>query len=354
MDKPQIIVHAEKALNYTVFDTKWIPYSAKIMVLGSHPSNTGAFEIYELNDGSLTLLKQESKSKAIKCGTFGASTMYQRELATGNFDGKMQIWNLEKSEFPIYSVDAHKEIINCIDGIGGLGEGKGAPEIVTGSREGSVKVWDPRQKKRPVACMEPAPQETRRDTWTVAFGHAYHQNERCVCAGYDNGDVKMFDLRTLSVKWETNLKNGVCCVEFDRKDIQMNKLVATSLESKFRVYDLRTLHPKKGFAHLNERAHNSTIWLARHLPQKRDIFMTTGGSGKLCLWKYSYPPNRRINDQDGVPMGVAGSVQQLQNQTIGTQPITGLDWNKDKMGLIVCSGLDQTIRAVIVTRLAAL
>ena len=40
-------------------------------------------------------------------------------------------------------------------------------------------------------------------------GHVYSQEERCVCAGYDNGDLKMFDLRTMSVKWETNLKNGV-------------------------------------------------------------------------------------------------------------------------------------------------
>lgn len=31
---------------------------------------------------------------------------------------------------------AHKEIINSIDGVGGLGIGEGAPEIVTGSRDG--------------------------------------------------------------------------------------------------------------------------------------------------------------------------------------------------------------------------
>ena len=30
----------------------------------------------------------------------------------------------------------HSEIINCIDGVGGLGIGEGAPEIVTGSRDG--------------------------------------------------------------------------------------------------------------------------------------------------------------------------------------------------------------------------
>ena len=36
----------------------------------------------------------------------------------------------------MFSADAHKEIINCIDGVGGLGIGEGAPEIVTGSRDG--------------------------------------------------------------------------------------------------------------------------------------------------------------------------------------------------------------------------
>ena len=40
-------------------------------------------------------------------------------------------------------------------------------------------------------------------------GNSYSDTERCVCAGYDNGDVKLFDLRTMSLRWETNLKNGV-------------------------------------------------------------------------------------------------------------------------------------------------
>lgn len=44
--------------------------------------------------------------------------------------------NLEAPEMPVYSVKGHKEIINTIDGIGGLGIGEGAPEIVTGSRDG--------------------------------------------------------------------------------------------------------------------------------------------------------------------------------------------------------------------------
>lgn len=39
-------------------------------------------------------------------------------------------------EVPVYTVKAHKEILNSIDGVGGLAVGDGAPEIVTGSRDG--------------------------------------------------------------------------------------------------------------------------------------------------------------------------------------------------------------------------
>jgi WD repeat-containing protein 92 len=39
---------------------------------------------------------------------------------------------------PIYTVKAHKQIINCVDGVGGLGIGEGAPEILTASRDGEI------------------------------------------------------------------------------------------------------------------------------------------------------------------------------------------------------------------------
>ena len=50
-----------------------------------------------------------------------------------------------------------------------------------------------------------------------------------VAAGYDNGDVKFFDLKKQMFIWDTNLRNGVCGIEFDRKDIIMNKLGAATL-----------------------------------------------------------------------------------------------------------------------------
>lgn len=48
MDKPQIICHVEKSLNYTLFDCKWIPKTAKFIVVGSQPRGTGTIELFEI------------------------------------------------------------------------------------------------------------------------------------------------------------------------------------------------------------------------------------------------------------------------------------------------------------------
>lgn len=89
-------------------------------------------------------------------------------------------------------------------------------------------------------------------------GNSYNDAERCIAAGYDNGDVKLFDLRwalvccvvlfaflrssvlnmglvslvcrTNTMRWETNVGNGVVGLEFDRKDIEMNKVRGRGLQ----------------------------------------------------------------------------------------------------------------------------
>ena len=42
---------------------------------------------------------------------------------------------------------------------------------------------------------------------------------------YDNGDVKMWDLRNMSLYWDTNVGNGVCGLEYDRRDIKVGMVV---------------------------------------------------------------------------------------------------------------------------------
>jgi WD40 repeat protein len=318
--------------------------------MGLKAKGTGILEVHELQSGSAKKLTEKEVKAGIKCGTFGASPLEERNIATGDYDGNVAIWDLDKMDAPVWSVNGHKSIINCIDGCGGLNIGGGAPELVTASRDGCVKVWDPRVKDA-VVSLEPAEGETARDCWAVAFGNSFSDEDRCVVAGYDNGDVKLFDLRTSTMRWETNVGNGVVGVEFDRKDIEMNKLVVATLESKFRLYDMRTQHPELGFAHLSEKAHKSTVWMARHLPQNRDIFMTTGGNGGLNVYKYTYPTSRVARDEKGVPQGRVGSVELLNSKIVATQPIVGFDWHPDKEGLAVAVSLDQQLRVLITTKL---
>ena len=187
---------------------------------------------------------------------------------------------------------------------------------MTGGTDGCVRVWDPRQQA-PVVSLEPSESEPiKPDCWTVAFGNSYNSEERCIAAGYDNGDVKVFDLKTNCLRWDTNLGNGVCGLEFDRADINMNKLVVTTLESKFHCFDLKTYHPERGYTGLSELANKSTIWGVRHFPQNRDLFSTLGGNGHLNLYKYHYPQNRSIKDENDLPIGVVGRVELLNEKKI--------------------------------------
>lgn len=85
LSKPQIICHIEKSVDYSLFDTKWIPCSAKFVVMGSRPRGTGIIQIYEVSSGELKLVKDIERSNPVKCGTFDASSLRDRHLAVGDF-----------------------------------------------------------------------------------------------------------------------------------------------------------------------------------------------------------------------------------------------------------------------------
>lgn len=75
--------------------------------------------MYQLKGPELKLVKEVEKPSSFKCGTFGASSLADRHLATGSFDGKMQVWDVENTREPIYDIQAHASIVNALDGCGG-------------------------------------------------------------------------------------------------------------------------------------------------------------------------------------------------------------------------------------------
>lgn len=91
-DAPQVIEHVNKSLSFTPNDTKWIPCSARFVAMGIYPKATGAITVYGLNQGELKTHMEIEKKDGIKCGTFGASALEDRHLATGDYGGVMSIW----------------------------------------------------------------------------------------------------------------------------------------------------------------------------------------------------------------------------------------------------------------------
>jgi WD40 repeat protein len=168
-DAPQIIEHIHKPINFTPYDTRWVPCSARFVAMGIQTNAKGALNVYQLNNGDLELITEYQPPSGIKCGTFGASFIEDRHIATGDHSGRLVIYDLERIQTPTFQQQAHGSIINAIDGCGGLDIGYGAPEIVTGGRDGCVRLWDPRVAE-PVLALEPGEGQPIRDCWTVAFG----------------------------------------------------------------------------------------------------------------------------------------------------------------------------------------
>ena len=270
---PQMIEFVNESLDFTPHDTKFLPGSARIAICGISPNGMGALRISELDrEGTKDLLHDLSfRPSGIKCATYGASRLGNEHIALGSYDGTLCICDVahgDRNASDLFTVKAHEGIINAVDGIGGTNCSYGAPELVTGGKDGCVKVWDQRITD-PVVVL--APESSRaRDCWTVAFGDSYNDEERSIIAGFDNGDVKLFDLRTSKIVWEANVVNGCTSVQFDRPDIRKNKVVVTTLESKFRCYDMRTQHSTDGFAFTSERAHRSLL-CPRRLASARAI-----------------------------------------------------------------------------------
>jgi WD40 repeat protein len=212
---------------------------------------------------------------------------------------------------------------------------------VSGSRDGTVKIWDPRMTTN-AASIEAS--TANADCWTVCFGNTVSQHDPVVVAGYDNGDVRLIDLRNMKVRWETNTKKGVCHVSFDRKDILMNKLSVACLNGSLSVYDMRTYNDKSGFAGLETNIGKSTLWGCHSLPEDREIMAVTSGSGEINLFRYSYPPQRSTKCSDGTQVGVAGFLECIgKSDCLTSQPLTSFDWHSGKRGLFATVSFDQVI-----------
>jgi len=224
----------------------------------------------------------------------------------------------ERLELPIISAKAHNSIINAIDGYGPLNVESKSSEIITGSRDGRIKLWDLRTELSPITVVSPDQQAA--DIWSLAFANC-GATERIFAAGYDNGDLKIFDQRSNSYIWGNNLGSGICSIEFSSMGSD-SYVLAGSLNG-YHIVNLQT-------GQVTNQKLDSTVWKIRHIPHQEDLYMTANGSGYLSLYRQDKPSS---------PIGESKQTE---------HPIISFDWNEEKSGLYAAVSFDQQVRVGMV------
>ncbi|SCP05303.1 WD repeat-containing protein 92, putative [Plasmodium ovale] len=356
-NSPQIIEHINYPLDNTIYDVKWVDGKSDIIAVGEELNKRGFINLYNLNKGDFTCVSMNKTERGIKtvCPFYSHSGSYT--IACGSFDGRILLYDINNMSKEYYTIKKHTKLINKID----CKSHKNNNLIVSGSRDGSVKIFDIRTNREVVSLQPPKGSTYTPDCWCVATGNNHiEENPLCgerqenmnICAGYDNGDIKFFDIKTMTLEYEVNVNNGVCSISYDRKDTQKNKLICSTLEGNIYIFNLDVYSEETGYAYSKDQIISGTCWGTPFLPQNRDIFAALGGDGNLILYKYIYPEKNHVFDElKGCKRGIVGELNKLNHLNVSTQPIISFDWHRDKLGLCVFASLDQTLRVYIITKL---
>ncbi|CRH01622.1 G-beta repeat protein, putative [Plasmodium relictum] len=356
-NKPQIIEHINYSVDNTIYEVKWIDDKSKILAVGELLDKKGYINIYNLNKGKFTCDSSNKTNKGIKTITPFYSYTGNYTIACGSFDGSILLYDINNMSKEYYKIKKHNKLINKID----CKSYKNNNIIVTASRDGSVKIFDIRTYQDVVSLEPPKNSAYIPDCWCVATGNNYiEENSYCgieeenmnICAGYDNGDIKFFDLKMMALEHEVNVNNGVCSISYDRKEAKKNKMICSTLEGNIYLFNLDVYSEDTGYSYRKDKIISGTCWGTPFLPQNRDIFASLGGDGNLILYKYIYPEKNHVFDEaKGCKRGIVGELNKLNDLNISTQPIISFDWNKQKLGLCALASLDQTIKVYIITKL---
>jgi len=102
-DAPAIIEHMNAPVAFTPFDVKWVPESARFVLLGTRPNDTGVVQVYELGAGegrAPRLAATIDRPRGVKCGTFDASSLADRHLALGDMGGALHVMCVRPQRAP--------------------------------------------------------------------------------------------------------------------------------------------------------------------------------------------------------------------------------------------------------------
>ena len=192
--------------------------------------------------------------------------------------------------------------------------------FISGGRDGEVKLWDRRTLEKPVLRMSPGETETKRDCWSVSHSGP---DSKLVAAGFDNGDIKVFDVRATKLLWETSLSRGVSNLKLVEGSTP--GLVAGTVQGKLLKWNLSS-----GDSTQSTQLDKSTVWSTEMI--KEGTLVSCMGSGAICVTEYN---------KDGLEC--------VNTHQVSEPPLTGLATSSDKPGLFATSSFDKSIRIYFYT-----
>ena len=232
-------------------------------------------------------------------------------------------------------VAAHDDLVNCVAGSAG--------QVVTGSRDGRARVWDPRRLGRSTASMEPEEGGPTHDCWAVACSTDGHT----VIGGYSNGDIRLFDLRRpAGCLWATELPGGVTSLE-----VGEGRLVGATVTGGLHLWDLATRHPEFGYCRTDGRVEGGCLWQVAACPLAPGTLAAATQAGALQLVAHEAPLATTVESTDGREVGVPGHLLLSTSAQLADKPVTSLAWSPDKAGLLAATSFDQTLRVCLATNL---
>ena len=184
-----------------------------------------------------------------------------------------------------------------------------------------MKLWDRRTLEKPILRMSPEDNENKRDCWSVSHSGP---DSKLIAAGFDNGDIKVFDVRATKLLWETSLSRGVSNLNLIQAG-EMTGLVAGNVQGKLYKWNLNS-----GDSTLSTQLDKSTVWSTERINE--GTLVSAMGSGALCFTKYSKDRLECVNTHQ-----------------VSEPPLTGLTTSSDKPGLFATSSFDKTIRIYFYT-----
>ncbi|KAN0015990.1 hypothetical protein ACTFIU_005940 [Dictyostelium citrinum] len=329
-----------KKLTSQPYSCQWIPTSCSVITVGKKTSggiSKGDIKIHQLDfddtsgDPKLNLVYENEFTNPFRCLSFFKQPnqlqqqQNNRRFITGDFNGQISEWDSDICDIPIWGIKgAHQGSISAIDAYGDH-------LVVCSGKDGTIKVYDTRIKPNngdnsssPISTFQ---QTNKNGCWSICT------NDNNIIAGFENGDLNIYNLKTNSIQSTHKVNGGICSIDSNDRSNILNQFLITTNKSFITTLSLNNntnnnLEFKDYEINKNE---NQTIWSGIYSPwNKKDnenIFTVCEGDGSVSMYRDDF--------------------KLIDKVIVSNSPILQLDYSKDRKGLLCCISLKKQLSILI-------